>query len=97
MCPETAINIGFSCRLLTDEMEEPFIVDAESLEDVETQLRQSLDEVQAAKNSNKADHVISNGQTTYNGATAAAQISVDAEEFGEFALVINGHSLVSLL
>ena len=77
-------------------MEEPFIVDAESLEDVETQLRQSLDEVQAAKNSNKADHVISNGQTTYNGATAAAQISVDAEEFGEFALVINGHSLVSL-
>ena len=76
-------------------MEEPFIVDAESLEDVETQLRQSLDEVLAAKSSSKADHVISNGQTTYNGATV--QINADAEEFGEFALVMNGHSLVSLL
>ena len=30
---ETAINIGYSCQLLTDELtEEPFIVDGESFE-----------------------------------------------------------------
>ena len=95
--PETAINIGFSCRLLTDEMEEPFVVDAESLEAVESQLCQSLEEVQAASNPNKAaDHVVSNGQTTYNGATAPAHLNMDGDEFGEFALIINGHSLVSV-
>ena len=71
-------------------------MDAESLEDVENQLRQSLQEVQSAKAAMKADHVVSNGQTTtYNGATATAHLPMDPEEFGEFALVINGHSLVS--
>ncbi|KAK7116639.1 phospholipid-transporting ATPase ID-like isoform X2 [Littorina saxatilis] len=94
---ETAINIGFSCRLLTDEMEEPFIVDAESLEEVEQQLRTALTEVKEAKSGSKSDHVISNGATTYNGATASATVNTDAEMFGEFALVINGHSLAFAL
>ncbi len=36
---ETAINIGYSCQLLTDELtEEPFIVDGESFEEVQLQL-----------------------------------------------------------
>lgn len=43
--PETAINIGYSCQLLTDEMVDIFIVDGNSVEDVELQLlkcRESL-------------------------------------------------------
>lgn len=35
---ETAVNIGYSCRLLTDEMEEVFTVDGESYDDVLGQL-----------------------------------------------------------
>jgi hypothetical protein len=35
---ETAINIGYSCQLLTDDMNEVFIVDGQSYEEVELQL-----------------------------------------------------------
>ncbi|XP_017869349.1 PREDICTED: phospholipid-transporting ATPase ID isoform X4 [Drosophila arizonae] len=37
---ETAINIGYSCQLLTDELVDVFIVDGNSVEEVEKQLRQ---------------------------------------------------------
>lgn len=36
---ETAINIGYSCQLLTDELADVFIVDGNSLEEVDKQLR----------------------------------------------------------
>ncbi len=42
---ETAINIGYSCQLLTDDMVDIFIVDGQNIEDVELQLikcRESL-------------------------------------------------------
>ncbi len=42
---ETAINIGYSCQLLTDDMVDIFIVDGQNVEDVELQLvkcRESL-------------------------------------------------------
>lgn len=35
---ETAINIGYSCQLLTDDMVDIFIVDGQNMEDVELQL-----------------------------------------------------------
>ncbi|XP_022213428.1 probable phospholipid-transporting ATPase IM isoform X7 [Drosophila obscura] len=37
---ETAINIGYSCQLLSDELADVFIVDGNSVEEVEKQLRQ---------------------------------------------------------
>lgn len=36
---ETAINIGYSCQLLTDELVDVFIVDGISMEEVEQQLK----------------------------------------------------------
>ena len=36
---ETAINIGYSCQLLDDSQEDPFIVDGNSYEDVEAQFK----------------------------------------------------------
>ena len=95
---ETAINIGYSCHLLSEEMEEPFVVDAECLEEVESQLRQCLAKVLAADHHSKdVDHVISNGRTFYEDDTfSGAALNVDnEEEGGEFALVVTGHSLVS--
>ncbi|XP_073834167.1 ATPase phospholipid transporting 8B isoform X2 [Musca autumnalis] len=37
---ETAINIGYSCQLLTDDLADVFIVDGSTMEEVEKQLRQ---------------------------------------------------------
>lgn len=36
---ETAINIGYSCQLLTDELVDVFIVDGITMEEVEQQLK----------------------------------------------------------
>ena len=40
---ETAINIGYSCQLLTDDMVDIFIVDGQSEEEVELQLLKCRD------------------------------------------------------
>ncbi|XP_055338494.1 phospholipid-transporting ATPase ID-like [Paramacrobiotus metropolitanus] len=42
---ETAINIGYSCRLLTEEMEEVFVIDAEEKEGVKQQLEKAYEEL----------------------------------------------------
>ncbi|XP_012160647.1 phospholipid-transporting ATPase ID isoform X2 [Ceratitis capitata] len=42
---ETAINIGYSCQLLTDELADVFIVDGSSLEEVNKQLREFRESV----------------------------------------------------
>lgn len=36
---ETAINIGYSCQLLTDDLVDVFVVDGETMSEVEKQLR----------------------------------------------------------
>ncbi|XP_005107403.2 phospholipid-transporting ATPase ID [Aplysia californica] len=106
---ETAINIGYSCRLLTDEMEEPFIIDGESMEEVESQMKQALEDIDAAKNSKNhvgSEVTFRNGNTNskMNSTSASGNIengdvgeTGEDEEYGEFALVINGHSLAHAL
>lgn len=36
---ETAINIGYSCRLLTEDMKEVFVVDGKEEREIEVQLK----------------------------------------------------------
>lgn len=38
MCAETAVNIGYSCQLLTDDLIDVFVVDGNTQEEVEKQL-----------------------------------------------------------
>ncbi|XP_026326260.1 probable phospholipid-transporting ATPase IM isoform X2 [Hyposmocoma kahamanoa] len=40
---ETAINIGYSCQLLTDDMAEVFVIDGTSYDDVDSQLSKCRD------------------------------------------------------
>ncbi|CAG0923740.1 unnamed protein product, partial [Notodromas monacha] len=47
---ETAINIGYSCELLTDEMHDEFIVDASSYKDVEAQLGKYIEVIMQSQN-----------------------------------------------
>lgn len=42
---ETAINVGYSCQLLTDEMVDVFIVDASSYDEVQQQLLKFRDSI----------------------------------------------------
>lgn len=42
---ETAINVGYSCQLLTDEMVDVFIVDASSYDEVQQQLLKFRDNI----------------------------------------------------
>lgn len=37
--PETAMNIGYSCNLLNDDMEEVFIIEGSTSDDVLNELR----------------------------------------------------------
>ena len=54
---ETAINIGYSCHLLTDDMKEVFTIDGETLEAVKQAISECknkvLGEISASKLQNK--------------------------------------------
>ncbi|KAJ4451655.1 hypothetical protein ANN_03124, partial [Periplaneta americana] len=107
---ETAINIGYSCQLLTDEMADIFIVDGHTYDDVETQLGKFRESVRSAG----LGH---GGVPTAAAASAPTSVSIvtfrwdqhseseyqrglsieESDTSGGFAIVINGHSLVHAL
>uniref|UniRef100_A0A3Q3EIP8 Phospholipid-transporting ATPase n=1 Tax=Labrus bergylta TaxID=56723 RepID=A0A3Q3EIP8_9LABR len=73
---ETAVNIGYSCKMLTDDMTEVFIISGHTVQSVRQELRSVHLPLQLS------------GVSNYG---AVAHIS------GEFAIVINGHSLAHAL
>lgn len=94
---ETAINIGYSCQLLTDDMVEVFIIDAYDFDSVQEDLkrfRESIKNVASAKNKNSNCNVISFTNEGDNNSTFHEESH--NENFGGFALVVNGHSLVCI-
>lgn len=95
---ETAINIGYSCQLLTDEMVNIFIIDTQSASEVEDQLqkfREEIRNVSATKRpkTNVSVVTFSEDEDDVGGTNATDS----GEANGDFALVINGHSLVFAL
>lgn len=50
---ETAINIGYSCQLLTDDLTDVFVVDATTYDGVETQLLRYLETIKMASTQKK--------------------------------------------
>lgn len=92
---ETAINIGYSCHLLSDEME-VMIVDGHTIEEVTKQLAKCRDTLMLgghpmAQHNNNSHHpaisVITFSETDYKQ-------DIEEDTSLLFALVINGHSLV---
>ncbi|CAB0014761.1 unnamed protein product [Nesidiocoris tenuis] len=95
---ETAINIGYSCNLLSDEME-VMIVDGHTVDEVNKQLQKCRDTLMLG------GHPMAQNQHNNNGHPPTISIITfsetdykrpDTEEDTSqlFALVINGHSLV---
>ena len=98
---ETAINIGYSCKLLTDEMEDIFTVDGELYEQVEEQLQQARDDITRTMKRFCADEGQMEVISRSNGSISLLPLQTtrncaQSEDFGGFALIINGHSLVRL-
>uniref|UniRef100_W5LA57 Phospholipid-transporting ATPase n=1 Tax=Astyanax mexicanus TaxID=7994 RepID=W5LA57_ASTMX len=94
---ETAVNIGYSCKMLTDDMTEVFIINGHTVQSVREDLR-----LWGGACS------VGNGYSSRDGANwipdqekcaqpQAPPTSVLESISGEFALVISGHSLAHAL
>ncbi|KAH8038726.1 hypothetical protein HPB51_002870 [Rhipicephalus microplus] len=93
---ETAINIGYSCQLLTDDMVDIFIVDGMERDEVYKQLssfRESIAGI-VAHGRGAGDCSVVRFSDNENG--QAWELS-GGESLGGFALIVNGHSLVHAL
>ncbi|KAE8291718.1 Phospholipid-transporting ATPase ID [Larimichthys crocea] len=87
---ETAENIGYSCNLLQEEMNEVFIVSGNSPEDVRQELRN-------ARTSMKPDAVEDSVFLPERTLGKSVKVLTDEVVNGEYGLVINGHSLAYAL
>ncbi|XP_042351750.1 probable phospholipid-transporting ATPase IM [Plectropomus leopardus] len=86
---ETAMNIGYSCNMLRDDMNEVFVISDPTLLEVQEQLRSAT------------ERILGLSRVSSEGDVEKADVSGDSvfEEtiIAEYALVINGHSLAHAL
>ncbi|XP_010786384.1 probable phospholipid-transporting ATPase IM [Notothenia coriiceps] len=83
---ETAMNIGYSCHMLRDDMNEVFVISGHTLLEVQQQLRSAKEQILGLSRVSSAGDV--------EKAEMFADGSVYEETIiAEYALVINGHSL----
>ncbi|NXT64577.1 AT8B2 ATPase, partial [Chaetops frenatus] len=87
---ETAVNIGYSCKMLTDDMTEVFVVTGHTVLEVREELRKAREKMM------DASHSVCNG-FSYQEKLSSKLTSVLEAIAGEYALVINGHSLAHAL
>lgn len=87
---ETAVNIGYSCKMLTDDMTEVFIVTGHTVLEVREELRKAREKMM------DTSRAVGNGFTYQEKLSSSKLTSVLEAVAGEYALVINGHSLVSV-
>ncbi|KAM6106488.1 phospholipid-transporting ATPase ID [Pterocles gutturalis] len=91
---ETAVNIGYSCKMLTDETTEVFVVTGRTVLEVREELRKAREKMMDASRS------VGNGfssQEKLSSSSSSKLSSVLEAIAGEYALVINGHSLAHAL
>ena len=68
---ETAVNIGYSCKLLTEDMKEVLIIDAEEEEEVLEQLKDANDKIDSAmtefnERGDQADTTVRQASVVFN-------------------------------
>ncbi|XP_059952802.1 probable phospholipid-transporting ATPase IM isoform X5 [Mesoplodon densirostris] len=85
---ETAINIGYACNMLTDDMNDVFIVAGNTAVEVREELRKAKENLFGQNRS------FSNGHVVFEKKQPLELDSVVEETVtGDYALIINGHSL----
>ncbi|XP_038146093.1 phospholipid-transporting ATPase ID isoform X2 [Cyprinodon tularosa] len=110
---ETAVNIGYSCKMLTDDMTEVFIISGHTVQSVRQELRRARErmiELSRAKDEGTKGWAearfmgngLKDGQEedgrTGGGSKQLHSPCGDMDNIsGEFALIISGHSLAHAL
>ncbi|XP_017932820.1 phospholipid-transporting ATPase FetA [Manacus vitellinus] len=89
---ETAVNIGYSCNLLNDDMEDVFIIDGSTSDDV-------LNELRNARKKMKPDSFLDSDEINiqFEKSSKNPKIIPDEQANGVYGLVITGHSLAYAL
>ncbi|RMC16532.1 hypothetical protein DUI87_06469 [Hirundo rustica rustica] len=89
---ETATNIGYSCNLLNDDMEDVFVIEGSTSDDV-------LNELRNARKKMKPDSFLDSDEINVQfGKSSKPQIIIpDEQANGAYGLVITGHSLAYAL
>lgn len=90
---ETAINIGYSCQLLTDEMVDMFIVDGNDYDEVQKQLQSYRENIRSVLSHSKGAPQCS----VMTFLDELYPLANSKDTFGGFAIVINGNSLAFAL
>ncbi|XP_052039465.1 probable phospholipid-transporting ATPase IM isoform X2 [Apodemus sylvaticus] len=89
---ETAINIGYACNVLTDAMDALFVITGNTAVEVREELRKAKENLLGQNTS------FSNGHAVYeNKQRLGLDEGAGGAVTGEYALVINGHSLAHAL
>ncbi|XP_020559605.1 phospholipid-transporting ATPase ID isoform X2 [Oryzias latipes] len=87
---ETAVNIGYSCNMLRDDMTDVFVVSGHTLTEVQQQLREAKERILSLSRVSDARNDEENDMFADDSVFEEAIIT-------EYALVINGHSLAHAL
>ncbi|XP_010140691.1 PREDICTED: phospholipid-transporting ATPase ID-like, partial [Buceros rhinoceros silvestris] len=89
---ETAMNIGYSCNLLHDDMEDVFIIEGSTSDDV-------LNELRNARKKMKPDSFLDSDEINiqFEKSSKKPNILPDEQANGVYGLVITGHSLAYAL
>ncbi|XP_058521860.1 probable phospholipid-transporting ATPase IM [Ochotona princeps] len=89
---ETAINVGYACNMLTDDMNDVFVISGNTETEVREELRKAKENLfgQIRSVSNSRVDCEKKQQQELNSV-------VDETVTGEYALIINGHSLAHAL
>ncbi|XP_072242160.1 phospholipid-transporting ATPase ID isoform X2 [Leuresthes tenuis] len=87
---ETAMNIGYSCNMLRDDMNEVFVISGLTLLAVQQQLRSAKERILGLSRVSSAREIEKTGMFADDSVFEEAIIA-------EYALIINGHSLAHAL
>uniref|UniRef100_A0A452IU96 Phospholipid-transporting ATPase n=1 Tax=Gopherus agassizii TaxID=38772 RepID=A0A452IU96_9SAUR len=85
---ETAVNIGYSCNMLHDDMEDVFIIEGNTSEEVLDELRKKM---------NPDSFLDSDDIIKFENPSTKSRILPEEQANGVYGLVINGHSLAYAL
>ncbi|KAJ6635423.1 Phospholipid-transporting ATPase ID, partial [Pseudolycoriella hygida] len=73
---ETAINIGYSCQLLTDDLVDVFVVDGTTMDEVEKQLRKFKESVKIVNTYHPPNMQTNNFTLTTNGSHSTSSAPI---------------------
>ncbi|XP_069508037.1 phospholipid-transporting ATPase ID isoform X2 [Ambystoma mexicanum] len=89
---ETAVNIGYSCKMLTDDMTEVFVITGHTVLEVREELRKTREKMI------ETCGTVINGFSYQEKVLSSAKVTSVLEAItGEYAIIINGHSLAHAL